>query len=348
MKSTSDVGVIIVNWNGKHFLEKCLPSIKTQTYGCSVVVVDNGSTDGSQRYVEEQFPEFTLIKLPSNAGFARPNNLGIIELLKNPEIQFIFTLNNDTELKPTCVEELVRCARSHQNVGAVQGKMLNAFERNQIDGSGMQIFWDMSALNRGHGETDHRQYDREEEIFGAVASASLYTRQALERVRDAQGQFFDEDYFAYHEDVDMAMRLRLLGFSSYYTPRSMLYHVHSGTGKQRSPFKSFYVHRNRYYCMIKDLPLLLLIPTLLLIPIRYMVLGTSLLRKKGAAADVSKKASGGGLIGIVLRAWKDVIRNFPRMWKKRGDIQEQRVVPLREVVSWFRHYRADIATIFYG
>lgn len=348
MKPTPDVGVIVVNWNGKHFLEKCLPSIERQTHGCSVIVVDNGSTDGSQHFVEEHFPEFTLVKLSSNTGFAHPNNVGILEFLKHPEIQFIFTLNNDTELTPTCVEELVRCARSHQNVGAVQGKILNAFRRNEIDGSGMLISWDMSALNRGHGEVDNGQYDHEEEIFGAVASASLYSRQALERVCDAQGQFFDEEFFAYHEDVDMAARLRLLGLSSYYAPLAMLYHEHSGTGKQRSPFKSFYVHRNRYYCMIKDLPLPLLIPALFLVPIRYMVLGTSLLRKKGAAADVSKKTSGGGLLVIVLRAWVDVIRNFQRMWKKRRDIQMHRVVSLQKIVSWFHQYRTNLTTIFYG
>jgi hypothetical protein len=215
MNPEENLTIIIVNWNGKHLLKNCLDSILKQTYKkFNVILVDNGSTDKSVEFIEKKFSEIKIIKLKENTGFAYANNVGIKEAFKNENIQYIITLNNDTKADKDYVKNLVQEARKDKRIGSLQPKVINFFDKDKIDSVGMLIYKDCSAINKGQKEIDKGQYNKKEEIFGSSASAALYTRRALEDTRLKEGEFFDNDYFAYYEDVDLAWRLRLAGFKS--------------------------------------------------------------------------------------------------------------------------------------
>ena len=167
---------------------------------------------------------------------------------------------------------------------------------------------------------------------------------------DGSKDFFDRDYFAYHEDVDLAWRLRLAGYKAVYTPKAKVLHVHSMTGRSFSSFKAYQVHRNHYFNIIKNLPLPQLIEALLLMPIIYLASLTSVLKGQGAASALSENSEGltNNPIGIVLRGWCDVIRMLPKMLAKRRQVQGMRVVDSKEIARWFRDYKADFSKIISG
>lgn len=341
------LAVIIVNWNGKEFLKECLESLRMQTLrGFRVICVDNGSTDGSRELLHE-FSHVECIELSENNGFAEPNNIGIARAFEDPNISFIVTLNNDAKVDPAYLQELVSCAERHPDAGSIQPKVLRMPNQDILDSTGMLIYKDMSAINRGQGDRDVGQYSEEEEVFGASASAALYARRALEDVAFQKNEYFDRDYFAYYEDVDLAWRLRLRGFRSFYAPRALVYHVHSATGKRHSPFKSFHIHRNQYYTMFKNLPTGALLRALAFMPIRYLLLLSSVMRKKGPAAKLSESARGRGMLAIVLRSWMHIMKALPRLLAKRKMIQGKRVVGGKEIERWFAIYKASLSKMLY-
>lgn len=347
-----DTAVIIVNWNGKQFLPKCFDSLRSQTYqNFEIFFIDNGSTDGSLEFVHQHYPETHTVALLQNTGFAHANNMGIQKALPAQNIKYIVTLNNDTYLDNNFLTEMVRCAERHPQAAAIQGKVLRRHGRDDhkiIDATGILIYPDMSAVNRGQNEPDQGQFDQEEEIFGASASAALYRRAALEKIRLPQNNYFDDIYSSYLEDVDLAWRLRLAGFSAYYTPRAVVYHEHSATGIAHSPFKAFHIHRNHYYNLIKNLPLPFLLRALAFMPLRYVLLLTSMWRRRGAAAALAQKTKKLNIVNIVLKSWRDTIKKWPILWQQRTLIKKTRTVNLRQIHQWFQCYRTDIKTIIYG
>jgi GT2 family glycosyltransferase len=340
--------IVIANWNGKEHLEKCLSALRNQTYkNFKIILVDNGSSDESVFFIEKNFPEVELIKLGENTGFAHANNLGIQKAFADESVGFLVTLNNDTQANDDYLEKLVECAKNHPEAGSIQPKVLNFFEKNTIDSAGMLVYLDASAINRGQKEKDGGQYEKEEEIFGASASAALYAREALEKVKFPNGDYFDSDYFAYYEDVDLAWRLRLAGFSSIYCPRGVVYHVHSATGKNYSPFKSFHIHRNQYYNILKNLPFCFMLRALAFMPIRYSMLLASVLRKKGPAAKLAKNTQKEGVVRIVLKSWWQIIKNLPMLAQKRKFIQKNKTVKNSEIKKWLKIYRADLKKMIF-
>lgn len=345
----SHAAIIIVNWNGLAILKKCLQAVRRQTLlPDRVIVVDNGSTDGSVAWINEQ-QYLELIALPSNTGFAHPNNLGIAHALADKNTEYIITLNNDTEPDSKYLEELIGCAKRHPDAGSIQPKVVSATDTTIIDTVGILIHQDMSAMNKGQWEKDTGQYETEAEVFGASASAGLYARSALEAVALPKHIYFDSEYFAYYEDVDVAWRLRLAGYTSYYTPTAIVKHQHSTTGVSHSPFKAFHIHRNHYYNIIKDLPLPFAIRAFVLLPMRYLLLITSLLRKKGPSAELAKRTEKSyGIVQIVLASWRDIIVQMPSLLRKRRLIQQQRTVSLHTLNSWFRQYHASLEKIIFG
>lgn len=337
--------VVIVTWNGRQHLERCLPALRTQTWrDFSIFLVDNGSSDGTVDFVRREHPEVVLIPLATNRGFAEPNNIAMRQAMHDPAVRYLVTLNNDTQPDSGYLEELVACAERHPDAGAIQPKVVNFFEPGVIDSAGMVIGRDMSATNRGLKEVDRGQYEQEEEIFGAAASAALYRRTALEAVAlfdgDGVPQYFDREYFAYHEDVDLAWRLRLAGYRAYYAPRARVFHVHSATGGQASPFKAFHVHRNHYCNMIKNLPLRFLLAALGRMPAVYGRALVGVARGRGAAAGVAQGArrGGDGIARLVLRGWWQVLERLPRLLRLRRQIQGRRTVGGAAISTWFRRF----------
>ncbi|MCP3676917.1 MAG: glycosyltransferase family 2 protein, partial [Deltaproteobacteria bacterium] len=189
----SGVTVVIPNWNGKHFLKTCLDSLKNQTYtNHTIIVVDNGSTDGSVEFLDEFYPHVEVVRFPENRGFSAAVNGGI----KRARGTYIALLNNDTEVDSRWLEELVKALERQPEVGFCASKMLNYYKRTIIDTIGDGFSRYGIAFKRGTRKKDAPRYKREEYLFGACAGASIYRKELFEDVG-----LFDEDFFAYLEDI---------------------------------------------------------------------------------------------------------------------------------------------------
>ena len=239
------VSVVIVNWNGRRYLERCLSSVVNQTYPhFEVILVDNGSTDGSVEFVSRTFPRVRLIANAENMGFAAGSNMGI-EVAKG---DYIATLNNDAQADRTWLEELVRPMEADERVGMCASKMLFYHQPQLINSAGISLDKVGIAWDRKLGEPE-TEGERLQEVFGPCAGAALYRRRMLEEVG-----LFDEDFFCYLEDVDLAWRARLRGWRSLYVPGAKVYHLHSATSGEGSPFKGYFRGRNKVWTIIKNYP----------------------------------------------------------------------------------------------
>ncbi len=233
------ISVIIINHNGKEHLEACLKSLAAQTLGqdeFEVILVDNGSNDGSVEYLEANFPAVRVLKLTENTGFSKAANEGFRASLG----ELAVFLNNDTEAQPAWLSELKRAAEEHKNFAFFASKMLFFDRREIIDSAGDYFSVLGHGVKRGHGQKDTGQFDREEEVFGACGGAAMCSRQAF---LDAGG--FDEKFFAYCEDVDLNFRLRRAGHKCLFVPAAVVYHKLGGTAKVQSDTHTYYTQRNQ-------------------------------------------------------------------------------------------------------
>jgi hypothetical protein len=246
-RPTPRVSIIIVNWNGKRFLQDCLPTVLDQTYSdYEIILVDNGSDDGSADWVAEQFPAVRLIRNPVNLGFAAGNN----QAIHASRSEFIATLNNDTRVEPNWLAELVQVMDGDPSLGACASKMLFADNPHMINSTGICVDKMGIAWDRRGGEPDADRDTESTEVFGACAGAALYRRAMFDQIGD-----FDPDFFMYFEDVDLAWRARLAGWRCLYVPAARVYHHHSASGVEGSPFKDFHSGRNKVWLLIKNYPL---------------------------------------------------------------------------------------------
>jgi len=245
------VSIVIINWNGREHLARCLASLEAQTYrDFEIIVVDNRSTDGSVSFVREHFPTVRLICNDRNLGFARANNQGIA-IARG---RYIVILNNDTQVVPQWLEALVCAAETHPEMGAFACLVLFNDRRDIVDSAGLTVSVLGHGIQRHLGESIDRIGDAHE-VFGVSATAALFRRELLQDVG-----LFDEDYFIYYEDVDLAWRARLRGWRSLLVPQAIVYHAHSATVGRGSPFKKRLLTRNRLWTIAKDYHF----PTLLL------------------------------------------------------------------------------------
>lgn len=244
-RQAPQVTVVVLNWNGVAYIERCLAALAGQTYpSYDVVVVDNGSTDGSAELVAERFPWVRLIRNQENRGFAAGNNQAIL----GSDAPYVATLNNDAFPEPGWLGTLVEAAESDPSLGSVASKMVFAHDPSTINSCGIGldragIAWDLWG---GHPAS---VVERRREVFGPCAGAALYRRAMLDDVG-----LFDEDFFAYLEDVDLAWRARLRGWRSVLAPDALVAHVHSGTLGDASPRKLFLLGRNKVWVLTKCLP----------------------------------------------------------------------------------------------
>lgn len=242
------VCVVIVNWNGREFIRDCLRSALDQTHArYRVVVVDNGSTDGSVDLIRHEFPEVALVSLTENLHFARGTNAGIREAFKDPACAYIATLNNDTRADPEWLTELVRGAPP--SVGMVASKLLFMDRARTLNSTGLCIAFDGSGMDRGWNQTDQGQFDEALDVFGPTAGAALYRRDMLESVG-----LFDEDFLAYHEDLDLAWRARLAGWGARFAPGAIVHHKFSASVGSASAMKTYLCERNRIWNLVQNYP----------------------------------------------------------------------------------------------
>jgi len=240
----SQVSVILLNWNGLHYLKDCLPTLLAQTYTeFEIILADNGSTDGSVEWVKMNYPQVRLICNETNVGFCVANNRAI----RASTGPFVVLLNNDTRVEPGWLAALVETAESDSTVGMCASKMLFADHPDMINSTGISLDPVGIAWDRGGGERDDPQEQKPIEVFGPCGGAALYRRAMLDQIG-----LFDEDLVAYLEDLDLAWRARLAGWRCLYVPSARVYHVHSGTWVKNSPWKSRLLGRNKVWTIAKN------------------------------------------------------------------------------------------------
>jgi len=243
------VSVVVVNYNGKHFLSDCFSSVFSQTYSpFDVIMVDNASHDGSVDFVRDHFPQVTVLVNEANMGFAGGTNVGI----QRSTGEFILTLNNDTRIDPTFLQEIIRPVIEDPSVGMCASKM--TFPDGWINSTGICISRSGAAWDRGMFEPDKGQYNRIEEVFGPCAGAALYRKAMLDQIG-----LFDEDFFLFMEDVDLAFRARLSGWKCIYVPSARVVHKHGGTAGFKSDISIYYGNRNLLWYVVKNFPKRMLI-----------------------------------------------------------------------------------------
>ncbi len=254
------VDIVIPNWNGKDMLAACLKTLKQQSCrDFRVIVVDNGSTDGSADLVTCQYPEFTLIRLDHNTGFSAAVNAGI----HASEADWLFLLNNDMEVDVDCVEQLLRSIRQFPDYDFFALKMLSFHNRDIIDGAGDSVLRGGVGYRLGTMEADSARYMVNRETFGACAGAGVYARKLFQRAG-----LFDPDFFAYLEDVDLNMRARKKGFRCMFLASCKVFHIGSATtGSKINPMTIRLSTCNNFAVIIKNYPvdvLLRFLPAILI------------------------------------------------------------------------------------
>jgi GT2 family glycosyltransferase len=335
--------VVIANWNGKKYLKDCLDSLRTQSYkDFRVILIDNGSEDDSVDFLKKNYPEVILKEINRNIGFAAGYNLGFRLALKDENIKWVIALNNDTKLDKDYLQEITDCAKRHPDAGSIQPKILNFYDPEKFDSVGITIAKDGTAHNRGFGEKDKGQFEEEKEIFGANAAAALYDRGVLEKIKQPIENFFDRDFFAYYEDVDLAWRMRLLGYKPYYCPSAKVFHMHSGTAGKFSSFKAFFLHRNYFFTVIKNYPPCLLLKTLFFRFFEYLRLVYNAISGKKREQEFVSGEGRANIAKVILRAWRDVLIGLPKLLGKRRIIQKNRKVSSAEVKKWLKIFNKKI------
>jgi GT2 family glycosyltransferase len=242
----TELSIVIPSWNGKHFLERCFTSIQHQTLPSKkvqVVLVDNGSTDGTIGYCKQHFPWVTLVALAHNTGFDGAVNAGIAA----SSSPLIFLLNNDTELDEACLAQLISAAERHPEAGFFATKMLDFTDRTIIDSCGDALCWNGKSYNRGQLQTDGPEFSTEQPVFGACAGAALYRSAMLTKIGE-----FDEDFFAYLEDVDISFRAQAAGYPCIFVPTARVYHIGSATAGKGSAFGFKLFIKNHFHLIWKN------------------------------------------------------------------------------------------------
>ena len=240
------VSVVIPNWNGMRWLPGCLASIATQQQAVAeIIVVDNGSTDGSVEHVRREYPDVTLVELGTNTGFAVAANRGIQAAVG----ESVALINTDVVLESDWTARMTAALAADPGSASVACKMLDLADPRFLYDAGDVLRRDGACDQRGRFQADEPRYGQPGEVFGACAGAALYRRSAVLEVGG-----FDERYFAYLEDVDLALRLRLAGWRCRYEPAVAL-HAGEGSSHQLAGAHHYLVQRNTLLLVAKAFPL---------------------------------------------------------------------------------------------
>ena len=306
------VSVIIVNYNGKRYLDDCLTSLSKQSYPRNrweVILVDNHSSDGSVEHVRDRYAWVQVVAVQKNLGFAEGNNEGY----RHCRGELIALLNNDTVVEPGWLQGLVDAILEDSRIGGVTSKILFRDEPDTINSTGLTLYRDGRGGDRGFRQFDHGQYEEPADVFGACGASVLLRRTMIEDIG-----FFDERLFMYGEDLDLAWRAHFRGWRFRYTPRSVVYHVHCGSSGEWSPFFLYYVERNRVFVNLKNAPAGLALRSLAVFAAKSMRMWYWVLTFQQRGRTAWQKA------WAYLSAGGSVLGGMPDMLRKRFQIRVRR------------------------
>lgn len=341
------VSIVVLNWNQWKLTVKCIDSLRKIDYPkYDIIVVDNASNDGSvlrikeycnREQIEVEVHEadkegvkvknlesntkksrndkrIIIIKNKENYGFAGGNNIGINFAIKFLRPKYILVLNNDTIVDKNILRELVKVAEKDGRIGSVQPKLIWALNPELLDSAGLEYSRNGFAFDRGKYEPE-RLYNQVEEVFGSCGAAAMYRCEALLDVAEAE-EFFDEYFFAYYEDVDLAFRLRWAGWKAVFVPSAVVYH-HRGASGGITDFYVYHSLRNHSLCFLKNMPLS---------PANVILWMTGSLMLGMYNIVVRRK------FRTVLRAYKDIISSLKIFIEKRSHVK--RIVSEREIYKF--------------
>jgi GT2 family glycosyltransferase len=247
----NNVAVVLLNWNGKNFLQKFLPSVIENSDNASIYVADNGSEDGSVDFLKQNFPSINIICFEKNYGFAKGYNMALQQI----EAEYFVLLNSDVEVTPNWISPIITFLDSKEDYVACQPKILSYYDRSYFEYSGgAGGFIDRYGYPFCRGrlfdtlEKDNGQYDEDCEIFWATGACLFVRAQVFHEFGG-----FDEDFFAHMEEIDLCWRFKNAGYKIGYCHSSVIYHVGGGSLPKSSPYKTYLNIRNNEVMLIKNL-----------------------------------------------------------------------------------------------
>lgn len=309
-----NIGVVIVNWNSGQYLAAAVNSVLTQKHRAhQILVMDNASTDDSLAAIESlEHRGVQIHRSSSNVGFARASNLGVEQL---QDCDWVALLNPDAVADPNWLARLAEGVNKYPDAHSFASRMMSLDAPEVMDGAGDCYHISGFAWRRFHGRPKEAvEADKDAPVFGPCGGAAFYRRSSFVACGG-----FDESYFCYCEDVDLAFRMQLAGYPSWYLNDAVVYHKGGGTQTDGGRLASYYGHRNLVWTWYKNMPLALLIP---LLPVH--ILGQ-------LVASVYKSMQRRDL--VVLSAKLNAIAHLAPVLKKRKEIQRLRTLPARDL--WF-------------
>jgi len=302
------VAVVILNWNGKSFLEKFLPTVIKYSSSAKIIVADNHSTDDSVSFLKANFSDVTVIINPANDGFAKGYNLA----LKQVQAEYYVLLNSDVEVTEKWIEPIIQFMDSDSNIGACQPKILDYNQKSKFEYAGAAGgFMDKYGYPFCRGrlfnelEEDKGQYNNLTEVFWATGACMFVRSEAFWKVGG-----FDNDYFAHMEEIDVCWRMKNIGYKIFVEPKSVVYHVGGGTLNKLSPKKTFLNFRNNLITLTKNAS-----PRFLFFKIVYRMI------LDGVAAFKFLTEGNGSHFLAVIKAHFSFYAHLPSTLKKRDDMR---------------------------
>ncbi|KQX51927.1 glycosyltransferase family 2 protein [Paenibacillus sp. Root444D2] len=311
------VSIHIVTYNSSEYIDDCLEAVLKQSQPIEqIVVIDNASKDNTLTKLAKWSEYCTIVPNEVNNGFAGGHN----QAIGMTDTDYCLILNPDVVLEPDYVLNTIKSLNNHTKAGSATGKLLFIADHSHIDSTGLVINKARRAFDRGAHQTSDK-FEHKEEVFGVSGAAAMYTREMINDI-SVNGEFFDEDFFAYKEDVDVAWRAQLLGWKAYYEPSAVAYHERGWKEGGRSS-KPLFVRRlsyiNRYKMIFKNDQIALVLKHIIpLLVYECLSFVYALLREPK-----------------LLGAWSSFFRKYSELRKKRGIIQSKQKIVTSEINRWF-------------
>jgi GT2 family glycosyltransferase len=311
LKSMNNVAVVIPNWNGVDSVGACLDSLLAQSLKPLIIVVENGSTDGSLEFLRKEYSDIQIVVNQQNLGFAGGVNTGIRHAL-DQGAEYVALLNNDATVDKEWLKQLITTIRANDHIGIVTSKIMSADE-SHLDSTGeCYTTWGLT-YPRGRDEVVNKIYDTQTTIFAASGGASIYRTKMLRQIG-----LFDNDFFAYYEDVDISFRAQLADWKVIYEPKALVYHQIGATSSKLKGFTTYQTIKNLPWLLVKNVPrqyLGIILPRFLLA--HTLFVGRAILRGHGLYA---------------LRGLLVCLEKLPQKLRERKQIQHNK--PITNEYIW--------------